>query len=119
MFHTRYGALVVGLCVAGLLASAAPARATISIREIVDHPDSWADAQVTVVGTVVNLTLGYQGQSIYTVAGDGRRINVVSAKPAPTVGDHLQVSGKIDRRPPNEEFDFPPVLVESARQSAP
>ena len=28
-------------------------------------------------------------------------------------------SGKIDRRPPNEEFDFPPVLVESARQTAP
>ena len=119
MFHTRYGALVVGLCAAGVLALAEPARATISIHEIIDHPDSWANAQVTVVGTVVNLTLGYQGQSIYTLASDGRRINVVSGKAAPTVGDHLQVSGKVNRRPPNEEFDFPPVLVESARQTAP
>jgi hypothetical protein len=29
------------------------------------------------------------------------------------------VSGKIGRRPPDEEFDFPPVIVESGRQSTP
>lgn len=109
-------AAAVGL--AGLLATG-PARATDSIRDIVDHPDAWANAQVTVVGTVDALTLGYQGQSFYTLSGDGRRISIVSPSAAPTVGDHLQVSGQVNRRPPDDEFDFPPVILESARQSAP
>lgn len=110
--------LVVTVGLAGLLA-VGPARATNSIQDIVDHPDTWANAQVSVVGTVVALTLGYQGQSLYTLSGDGRRIGVVSASPAPTVGDHLQVSGRVNRRPPDDEFDFPPVLLESNRQPAP
>ena len=110
--------LIAALALAGLLA-AGPARATNSIQDIVDNPDTWANAQVTVVGTVAALTLGYQGQSFYTLSGDGRRISVVSASPAPTVGDHLQVSGQVKRRPPDDEFDFPPVIVESGRQPAP
>lgn len=108
----------MALSLVGLLA-AGPALATNSIKDIVDHPDTWANAQVTVVGTVVALTLGYQGQSVYTLSGDGRRISVVSRIPAPPVGDHLQVSGQVNRRPPDDEFDFPPVIVESNRQSAP
>jgi hypothetical protein len=110
--------LRVALALASLLI-AAPALATNSIRDIVDHPDTWANAQVTVVGTVVALSLGYKGQSIYTISGDGRRIGVVSPSPAPAVGDHLQVAGQVNRRPPDDEFDFPPVIIESSRQSAP
>lgn len=110
--------LVLAFGIAGLLA-AGPARATNSIQAIVDNPDTWANAQVTIVGTVAALTLGYQGQSFYTLSGDGRRIGIVSASPAPTVGDHLQVSGQVNRRPPDDEFDFPPVILESNRQSAP
>lgn len=117
MLRTR-ALLILGLGLAGLCV-ATSARAMTSIKEIVDHPDDWANAQVTVVGTVVELSLGYQGQSFYTLAGDGRRISIVSPSPAPTVGDHLQVSGKVGRRPPDEEFDFPPVIVESGRQSTP
>jgi hypothetical protein len=117
MLRTR-APLIVGLALAGLCAVTS-ARATTSIKDIVDHPDDWANAQVTVIGTVVELSLGYKGQSFYTLAGDGRRISIVSPSPAPTVGDHLQVSGKVGRRPPDEEFDFPPVVVETARQSAP
>jgi hypothetical protein len=117
MLRTRVS-LILGLGLAGLCA-ASPTLATTSIADIVDHPDDWANAQVTVTGTVVQLSLGYQGQSLYTLAGDGRRINIVSPSPAPAVGAHLQVSGKVGRRPPDEEFDFPPVILESARQSAP
>ena len=110
--------IVAGLVLAGVLA-AQPVRATNSIQDIVDNPDTWANAQVSVVGTVVQLTLGYQGQSFYTLSGDGRRISIVSASPAPTVGDHLQVNGQVKRRPPDDEFDFPPVILESGRQPAP
>jgi len=110
--------LILGLGLAGLCA-AVPVLATTSIAEIVDHPDDWANAQVTVTGTVVELSLGYQGQSFYTLSGDGRRISIVSPNPAPTVGARLEVSGKVGRRPPDEEFDFPPVILESVRQSVP
>jgi hypothetical protein len=110
--------LVVAISVAALSA-VLPAHATTSIADIVDHPDDWANAQVTVVGTVVELSLGYKGQSFYTLKGDGRRISIVSPSAAPAVGDHLQVSGKVGRRPPDDEFDFPPVILESARQPAP
>lgn len=117
MPHCPRALLLLGLGFAGLLA--APAHATTSIQDIVDHPDNWANAQVTIVGTVVTLTLGYQGQSFYTLSGEGRRINVVSPSPAPAMGDHLQVSGKVERRPPDDEFDFPPVILESSRAAAP
>ena len=110
--------LVLAVGVAALSA-VLPAHATTSIADIVDHPDDWANAQVTVVGTVVELSLGYKGQSFYTLKGDGRRISIVSPSAAPAVGDHLQVSGKVGRRPPDDEFDFPPVILESARQPAP
>jgi hypothetical protein len=110
--------LQVALTLTSLLI-AGPALATTSIRDIVEHPDAWANAQVTVVGTVVALSLGYQGQSLYTLSGDGRRISVVSPSPAPAVGDHLQIGGQVNRRPPDDEFDFPPVILESSRKSAP
>jgi len=110
--------LVLAVGVAALSA-VLPAHATTSIADIVDHPDDWANVQVTVLGTVVELSLGYKGQSFYTLKGDGRRISIVSPSAAPAVGDHLQVSGKVGRRPPDDEFDFPPVILESGRQPAP
>ena len=67
MLRTR-ALLILGLGLAGLCV-AMPARAMTSIKDIVDHPDDWANAQVTVVGTVVELSLGYKGQSFYTLAG--------------------------------------------------
>ena len=118
MLRSVRAPLVAAVALAGLLVSG-PAQAANSIQDIVDHPDAWANAQVTVVGTVAAQTLGYKGQSFYTLSGDGRRISVVSASPAPTVGDHLEVSGQVNRRPPDDEFDFPPVILESARQPAP
>ena len=76
MLRTR-ALLILGLGLAGLCV-ATSARAMTSIKDIVDHPDDWANAQVTVAGTVVELSLGYQGQSFYTLAGDGRRISIVA-----------------------------------------
>jgi len=118
MLRSRAPLILAVGALAGLLASTT-ALATDSLQDIVDHPDTWANADVTVVGEVVALTLGYQGQSFYTLSGDGRRIGIVSASPAPTVGDHLQITGQVNRRPPDDEFDFPPVILESTRASAP
>ena len=102
-----------------LLALASGAWGDTSIAAIVDHPDDYANLQVTVVGTVAAPSLGYLGESLYTLFGDQRRINVVSHSPAPAIGDRLEVTAKVGRRPPDEEFDFPPVLIENVRQPAP
>src|SRR3989442_9325981 len=90
------------------------ARGDTSIAAIVDHPDDYANLQVTVVGIVAAPSLGYLGESFYTLFGDQRRINVVSHSPAPAVGDRLEGTAKGGRRPPHEEVDFPPVLIQNA-----
>ena len=105
-------------CLAASLVLAPAARAT-SIGDITSAPASFADKQVTVVGTVTGPPLGYRGESIYTILEDGRKITVVSKSNPPGAGDRLQVTGKVGYRPPDEEFTFPPVIVESARSVAP
>ncbi len=116
----RMPAAAAAAALVSLLTLAPGARADTSIGTIVDHRDDYANTQVTVIGTVAAPDLGYLGESLYTLVGDDqRRINVVSHSPAPAVGDRLEVTAKVGRRPPDEEFDFPPVLIESARQPAP
>ena len=115
----RMPAAAAAAALVSLLTLAPGARGDTSIAAIVDHPDDYANLQVTVVGTVAAPNLGYLGESFYTLFGDQRRISVVSHSPAPAVGDRLEVTAKVGRRPPDEEFDFPPVLIENARQPAP
>ena len=115
----RMPVAVAAAALASLLAFSPRARGETSIAAIVDHPDDYANLQVTVVGTVAAPSLGYLGESFYTLFGDQRRISVVSHSPAPAVGDRLEVTAKVGRRPPDEEFDLPPVLIENARQPAP
>jgi hypothetical protein len=115
----RMSAALAVAALTSVLTFASGARGDTSIAAIVDHPDDYANTQVTVTGTVDGPSVGYLGESFYTLRGDERRISVVSHSPAPAVGAQLQVTAKVGRHPPDEEFDFPPVLVESARQPAP
>ena len=107
------------LFAAALIAVLPGAAAATSIADIVDHPDTYANTQVTVVGTVIPPPLGYLGESIYTIAADDRRITVVSGRSAPATGERIEVNGKVALKPPDEEFTWPPVLFESSRQPAP
>jgi hypothetical protein len=102
---------------AGCLA-ATPAVAT-SIAAIVDAPESYVNQQVTVIGTVTAQTIGYRGESVYTLSGDDRRITVFSRGAAPAPGERLEVTAKVGWRAPDEEFTWPPVLLERGRQAAP
>jgi len=109
-----------GFLFAALLVAALPvAAAATSIADIVDHPDTYAGTQVTVIGTVTQQPLGYLGESLYTITADNRRITVVSGQAPPAAGDHLQVSGNVTVKPPDEEFTWPPVIHETTRQAAP
>lgn len=101
-----------------LLALAGPAAAT-TIGAILDAPASFDGQQVTITGTVVAPVAGLRGESTFNLQDGNRRMSVFSATTPPHLGDRLQVSGKIGYRTPDEEFTFPPVLVESAREPAP
>ena len=112
--------LLLRLLVLGGVLAVLPraALAVTSIADVVDHRDDFANQEVTVVGTVEAPSLGYRGESFYTLAEDARRINVVSRSAAPAVGKRLHVTAKVLRRPPDAEFDFPPVLQEKTREPA-
>src|SRR2546428_9322069 len=102
-----------------LLTLAPGARGDTSIAAIVAHPDDYANLQVTVVGTVAAPSLGYLGESFYTLFGDQRRISVVSHSPAPAVRDRLAGAAQEGRPPPRAGFGFPPVLPQKPRPARP
>ena len=91
----------------------------VTIAEIVSAPDSYAGQHVTVIGTVTEQSIGYRGETVYTIGADDRRITVFGYGAAPAAGERLEVSAKVGWKAPDEEFTWPPVLVESTRHPAP
>ena len=106
--------------VAVLLATSLPSLAT-SIGDILGDPQSYAKTDVTVVGTVTAQRLGYAGESVYTLSGDadGERITVFSRRTPPAEGDRLEVKATVGFKAPDEEFTWPPILLEHERQATP
>ncbi len=104
------------LWTAGLLLLAAPSFAATPIGDVVKNRDAYANQTVTVEGTVTDRTIGYKGDAVYDLRGsDDYRITVVGKGAAPSPGTKLSVTGTVGRKPPDEEFDFPPVILESSR----
>src|SRR5215510_15313752 len=97
---------------------ALPAAAT-TIGAILDAPASFDGQQVTVTGTVVGPVPAYRGESAFNLQDGDRRISVFSTRTAPPLGQHLQVTGKVGYKPPDEEFTWPPLILESGRQVLP
>jgi hypothetical protein len=90
--------------------------AATPIGDLIKTPDTYANATVTIEGTVTTQTISYLGDTAYTLQGsDDYRITVFGRGTAPAAGTHLSVTGKVGRKPPDEEFDFPPVIIESSR----
>ena len=102
----------------GLALLAVPAVAATSITAIVDDPARFAGREVTVGGTVTEQSIGYGGESVYTIQDGDRRITVFSRSAPPSRGERLDVSGTVGLRPPDEEFTFPPIILERERRAA-
>lgn len=119
--QSRHPVLVALLLAAFCLApgpgmsTAAEDLPVTSIAAIVESPADYANREVTVVGTVTDQAFGYAGQSTYTIRGNDRRITVVSRRNAPRSGEEVRITGKVGFRPPDEEFTFPPVILERER----
>ena len=99
-----------------LLLVAARSFAATPIGDVVKNRDSYANQTVTVEGTVTGKALGYKSDAVYDVRGaDNFTITIVGRGVVPAAGTKLSVTGKVGRKPPDEEFDFPPVIFESTR----
>jgi hypothetical protein len=107
---------------AALVLSGTPGFTTpfTPIGDLIRNPDAYANATVSITGTVTSQAIGYLADTAYTIQGsDDYRITVFGRGVTPAPGTRLAVTGKVGRRPPDEEFDFPPVVVETSRQVQP
>ena len=105
------------LLVAGaLVLVTSPGFAATPIGDVIRSPDTYANTTVTVEGRVTSQSVAYLADTAYTLQGtDDYRITVFGHGPAPAPGTLLSVTGKVGRKPPDEEFDFPPLILESTR----
>lgn len=107
----------LGLAAALVLAATASFAVT-PIGDLIRTPDTYGNTTVTVEGKVTSQSVAYLADTAYTLQGsDDYRITVFGRAPAPAPGTLLSVSGKVGRKPPDEEFDFPPIILESSRSA--
>jgi hypothetical protein len=98
------------------LAVSSTSLAATPIADLIKNPDTYAGQTVTIEGKVTAQTFGYGTDTTYTIQGsDDYRITVFGRGTPPGAGTALSVTGKVGRKPPDEEFDFPPVIFESSR----
>ena len=103
---------------AGLVLVATASFAATPIGDVVKRRDAYANQTVTIEGTVTARSIGFASDAIYDLRGiDDYTITVAGKAPAPAPGTRLVVTGTVGRKPPDEEFDFPPVIRESSRQA--
>ena len=101
-----------------VLLAATSAFATTPVGDVVKNRDAYANQTVTVEGTVTTRSVTYLADALYDLQGsDDYRITIVGKGSAPAPGTKLVVTGTVRRKPPDEEFDFPPVIHESIRQA--
>jgi hypothetical protein len=115
-------ALLALLPLAALMLVGLPASpADVTIADLVAHPDAYNGVSVTVVGNVER-ALPVGTESGYDLRDGRTKIAVISRASAPRVGDRLLVTGTVRHFTEGDDPEanqYPPVLVESARQPAP
>ncbi len=102
-----------------VLLVARAAGADTSIGAIVDDGEGYNHQAVVVTGTVVDPAYTYAGEGLYTLTQDQRRITVVSKQPPPTVGTRVTLNASVGWREGDDEFTWPPILIEASRAPAP
>jgi starvation-inducible outer membrane lipoprotein len=110
---------LASLILTSLLSGVAALAAAVPLAAILDNPESYAGQQVTVVGTVAAPSIERAGETVYNLSVDDRRITVFGRGAAPALGQQVQVTAKVGWRHGDEEFTWPPILLESAHQPAP
>jgi hypothetical protein len=118
--HSRVQPMTRPLVLMTATLVATTALAVTPVGELIANPAPYADTSVTIEGRVLGTGLPYRSEVGYTVqGGDDARINVVAHGAAPANGSRVRVTGKVGYRPPDEEFSFPPVILETSREALP
>jgi hypothetical protein len=89
------------------------------IGAIVDDGEGYNGQAVVVSGTVVDPAYAYAGQGLYTLTQDERRITVVAKQPPPPIGAQVTLDATVGWKEGDEEFTWPPILLESGRTVTP
>ena len=108
-----------GTALLTLFATTTPAG-SVTIVDLTTNPDAYDGQTVTVTGTV-ELSLPAGSESAYDLRNGTRKVTVLSRSGAPAVGAALTVSGAVHvfHEEGGEGNDWPPVLTESSRTTAP
>lgn len=96
----------------------APVAAT-TLAEVVGNGRALSGQRVTVSGTVADPRLGYAGETTYTLTNGVERLAILGKGNAPTKGVQLQVTGTVGFKEPDEEFTWPPILLDATWQATP
>ncbi len=111
----------IWIAVAVLFAFGAQRALAVTIADLIADPGAFDGAVVTVAGEV-DASVPVGSESGYNLRDGSAIVTVVSRNNAPTVGDHLVVTGKVRAFSEGDEPEatqFPPFLVETVRQPAP
>ena len=111
---TAFGTALLTLC-----ATTSPVWA-VTVVDLSTNPDVYDGQTVTVTGTV-ELSLPAGGESAYDLRNGTRKVTVLSRSGTPAVGASLTVTGAVHvfHEEGGEGNDWPPVLTESSRTTAP
>src|SRR5690349_8800264 len=85
------------------------------IAAIVDDGEGYNHQAVVVSGAVFDPAYMYAGEGLYTLTDGERRITVVSKTPPPAVGTHVTLDATVGWHAGDEEFTWPPILLETSR----
>jgi len=112
MTKVYYAVLAVALLTTRAHAAETP------IAAIVADGEGYNGQAVMVSGTAVEPAYTYAGEGLYTLTDGDHRITVVAKQPPPTLGSRVTLDAKVGWRTGDDEFTWPPILIEASRTTA-
>jgi len=109
----------LGLAFATLLLAPVVAGAGETIASVVANGAHLSGQTVTVTGRVADPKATLGNESTFTVTDGDLRLAIFGHGRAPTTGQALVVTGTVGFKPEDEEFTWPPILVNATWTPAP
>ena len=110
------------IAIAAMACIGVRSAAALTIADLVANPKAYNDTSVTVVGDVER-SIPVGSQSTFDLRDGPTKITVISRSAAPAVGARLAITGTAhlvsEGGNDAESTPLPPVIIESARTSAP
>lgn len=109
----------LGLTLAALLFAPVVAGAGETIASVVANGEGLSGRTVSVTGRVADPKATLGSESTFTVTDGDHRLAIFGHGTAPTTGQTLVVTGTVGFKSEDEEFTWPPILVNATWNPAP